>query len=478
MPTLRTLIGCYFAVCAAVAVALPSIDPDLFWHLGVGRAALAGEAITVEPWSWVAGGRPFFPHSIAHDALLALLYDGGGLIAVSLLGALLGWAALLLLDRLTRLVVGADPVLRGAVLLIAALLAAPVWSARAQLYDLLGLLVTLLLLERVRRGGTPRLLLLLPPIAFAWSFLHGAGLLAGASVVAVYLLERLIARDWRGAATLLLSGLAAAVASLFTPLGPSLLLYPVETLISPIQQAVIAEWQPLSIELPSGALLVGLLLVFIAFRLRPSTPRPIVLLALAYGLMAAGSVRALLLAGPLVALLLVPSIAAAIERIATELLRRRGASLAATGLMRGGVVVVLLATAAFGALRLAGSGNPARLAADYPVAAAAALRDEGCTANAVNSYGFGGYLIEATDLVVGHYGAADAFGDPLLADYVTYVSTLRADPAPYLAANKVELAVLPLESALTTHLVATGWSEWFADPTAVVLVAPGADCRR
>ena len=271
MPSLRRLIALLLTTAAVVAAALPSIDPDLFWHLGVGRAALAGELIRTEPWSWAAVGHPFYPHSLAYDALLALFYDRGGLLAVALLGALLGGLSLLLLDRLALAIGVRETIARGAVLFIAAMLAAPIWSARAQLWDLIGLLTVALLLEAHRRAGRHRLLLPLVPLSLAWGLLHGAGLLAGASVGAAYLVDALAARDYLRARALLLAGCAAAVAASAGPLGPSLLLYPFETLVSPVQQASIAEGQPLTVDLPSGALFLALLIVALLVRDRKST---------------------------------------------------------------------------------------------------------------------------------------------------------------------------------------------------------------
>lgn len=477
MPSLRRLVALLLATTAVVAAALPSIDPDLFWHLGVGRAALAGEVIRVEPYSWAAVGRPFYPHSIAHDALLALLYDGGGLLAVALLGALLGALALLLLDRLAVTVGLRDPLARGALLFIAALLAGPVWSSRAQLWDLIGLLAVAILFEMHRRGARGRILLALPAIALAWTLLHGAGLLAGASVGLVYLVDALVARDRARVRALLLAALGAALAASVGPLGPSLLLYPFETLVSPVQQAAIAEWQPLTVELPSGALLVALLVASLLAGQRSDLPRPLTALAIAWGLLAAGSIRYLLLAGPLVALLLVPPLVTVIEARIRALLRRRGSLLVATLGMRRITLGASLLLACFAGVRLAGTDYAAALAAAYPVEGAKAIVARGCDGNTLNSYAFGGYLIEHTDLVVGHYGAADAMGDAALADYLDVIN-LHVDVAEYLDRHAIKVVVLPPDTLLEREIVKLGWPVLFAEPSAVVLVTPTGNCER
>ena len=71
---------------------------------------------TVEPWSWWTAGRPIVAHSWAWDVGRRGHASAGGLVAVSVLGALLSGVAIGLLWWLLRLSAPSVPVVVRALL--------------------------------------------------------------------------------------------------------------------------------------------------------------------------------------------------------------------------------------------------------------------------------------------------------------------------------------------------------------------------
>lgn len=456
-----------------------TIDVDLFWHLRVGEAVLdAGQIPSVERWSWIAEGRVFYPHSWLFDVLLTLLYRAGGVVAIGTFGALLGLPIVYLLYQLARRWRPDLPAAAAATgVLVATLLGAPVWSARAQVLDLLFVLLVLLLIDRSAERRSSRPLLWLPLIALLWANLHGAGILAGAVAGGAVLIERFLRGERQELFPLVVAAAASALAALASPLGVGIFTYPLETLVSPVQQALINEWQAISIDRLGGALIVVLLMSpWLGLFARPVRLSAL-LLALFWGWQSLGSVRYLVFGGPFLALLLIPGAAAAAGSYLGALLRRwrpEGAAMRArVPLFSGLLMAAVLATP-----RLLPAAYEARAATLFPIAAVDYLVERECRGRIVNNYGWGGYLGYRWGEQVGHYGAADAFGDELLRPYFERLHALQRDPGVWLGENGVTLALFRPAEPISQWLAAAGWEPLFADARAALYAAPGSQpCR-
>src|SRR5258706_15530490 len=102
-------------VIAAVLVAFAACvdvlhDPDLFWHLRLGRWILDNHAVPHgELFSFTAQGNHMVAHEWGSEGLFTLLDRAGGLLLVALLMGLVAWSGLIALGLRAR-ARGAGPV--------------------------------------------------------------------------------------------------------------------------------------------------------------------------------------------------------------------------------------------------------------------------------------------------------------------------------------------------------------------------------
>lgn len=170
----------FFAVC------FPLTNTDIWWHLAAGRWIVEqGHLPVVDPFA--LQDRPWIDlHWLFQLGALAVFRLGGpaGLVLVKAALVALGGALLVLAARAPG---------RTSWPLSALLVAAPVclaWPlalARPVVLTLLALALFLLVLERYRQGGRPRVLLWLLPVQALWANAQGGLQLLGPALVAAYL---------------------------------------------------------------------------------------------------------------------------------------------------------------------------------------------------------------------------------------------------------------------------------------------------
>ena len=381
-------------VVVAVAVAAlltwsPARDPDLWWHLATGRAALATHStLPVDPFSFSFAGAPWRYKDLVADVALWSLFAHGGFAALLLLrlgcaaAIALGWR--ILSPRALPLVVAS-----GTTLLLMP------WADRPNLLSLALMPTVLALLERRRFAW-------LVVVSWLWIVLHRAALLgyvllAGRAVELT--LARLGARwprlsivagappppgslgyAWAAAALAPLVGLA-------NPAGRAAYASAVDVAGSDMLRRYIAEWKQLGLAalanrhgLLAAATATALLVrLVVAVRRRQRAPVDgwqLGLLAL-FALLATRSVRWLPyldLACALALLLLVDEARPRSARVATAL------------------AIATVTTLALVARR----GAPFRLGEDAALQPAGAVdfaRAHGLDGPVLHSYEFGGYLL-------------------------------------------------------------------------------------
>jgi len=464
----------------------PALDPDLWWHLALGDRIITSGAIpTIEPWSWWSAGRPILVHSWAWDVGLATVASWAGPLGVSLVGVALGGIAVALawwLLRLTAPAVAAP--IRAPMVVVAAASAVVFWSPRAQLVDVVAVLALTVVLVDYARTGRPQRLVALPVVALVWANLHGsaapAGLVAVLLVGALGMLvgDRLATWPVRPKRPLLLAGLAAVLALCLNPAGPALLTYPLDATVASAFERAIAEWAPPDLSAP-GLLIFRVTLAAAVIALALPARRngdPIVLLmAAAWTLLALGSARFVLIAGPLLAVAIGPVFSSLLPRReaqAEESLEGRG--LAVIRVASGIAIVAILAV---GTTLIAPATQTRLEAAAFPVDATARLQAADCQGRILNAYDWGGYLIRHTDREVGVYGNSPGDVVGLQAD----LEALRVDPRPFLETQDVALALLKADSPLSAWFrSATGWRVALDDGQALLAVRddePGCQIR-
>lgn len=188
----RALLGVRapeLALMAFVAVAgtLTLRAYDLFWHLAAGRWILEHGALPeTDPFRFTSHEEPWVDHEWLFQVLLRgveLLGGVEGLVLARTAAVLLLAATLLLALR------RAGAPAAGAVLVCAAAIlgARPRFMLRPELASLVGTVLLLALLQRARRGASPRPLLLAFPLVVLWANLH-PGVLLAPPVAGAYLI--------------------------------------------------------------------------------------------------------------------------------------------------------------------------------------------------------------------------------------------------------------------------------------------------
>jgi len=391
-----------FAACVDVLD-----DPDLFWHLRLGRWILDHRSVPHhELFSYTAQGNPMTAHEWGSEVFFTAVNSVGGLLAVALVMALVGWSALVALALRSR-ARGAGPVVVAVALLLGARAAEPVLGTRPQVITVALVCWTLLLGERhLARGG--RLVWLLAPIGLVWANLHagfvlgvGALALCAALEAARRVLRRADAAPWARIGSL--GGAVAAMAALacLNPNGPGLYRYVVQTSASE-RAKPITEWHAPNFHDPAN---VGLLVLLASFALllalggRPSLrDLGLAVAGLAASLLAVRNTSlAVALALPAWALML-QQVA---DRFAARRSTRRAASPAAArrpqrpAVVIGGTIVALaLAVDGVVVARAASDASAAGVARVYPSCAAQALHGAGDGVRVFAPYFDSGYLIE------------------------------------------------------------------------------------
>lgn len=446
----------------------PQVDPDVWWHLGIGGEVLAsGDVPRADTVSWLTAGDPFVAHSWLWDVAVRLAYDIGGLTATSVVALPVSAAIVTILWGLARDAAPAVPPLGAAVAVAAGIVAGlPIWTPRAQLWDLLFILACTWLWRRYLRTGHAAPLAIIPLITIAWANLHGSGVLAFPTCLVALAVAIPVGMRWSvwsrpRLRPLVISSVVALATLAINPYGPTIPLYPFDPAVASAFHPAIDEWRSPDFDevglLVMRVLVAGALLVAVALRDRGRDPF-LLLLAAGWTFVALGSVRFILVAGPLLILALLPAVADAVRTWAggswvstpAERTPRGGRAIAWVG---ASFVILVLGVA--GAIQISPARQSAEVAARYPVGAVDRLVEAGCTDRILNAYDWGGYVAFRTGQPVGAYGNSP--GDVVAVEAA--LERLTVDPAPFLEANRVGIVLMRTGSPLDRWLdLAPGWS--------------------
>ena len=498
----RRLFEALFGVALLAMAMVETLDPDMWWHLRTGEYILAQGLPRQDVFSFTVPDHAWITHEWLSQVFMWLVYQAGGLPGLMLVFALL----IALTYWLVYLASEGRPYVAAFVTLLAAIAAAIVWGARPQIFNMLFTAVFVFIVERVRRKKlNPRFLWLMPAVMVVWANAH-SGYLLGVVLLGAYTVGEALQRGLRCSVFTVqfsvfnfqISGdgescggalawpqikeMAAITAVSFlvavlNPNGPTLWIYPFQTLGSPAMQQYIQEWQSPNFHaalfwpFAAMALLGALALVF-----SPKRPSFTDLL-LYFGPAAAGFLSARHI--PLFTIMAAPIIA----RHITGILRQtRFASLAAesdpahearptrslTILNWAVLLVAILGASAWALVKI--DNNQAAIARIYPVAAVDFLEEAGLAqAPGYNSYNWGGYLIWR-GLPVFIDGRADVYGDDFIFYYLKTFE-LQEDWRQPLDDYNVAYVIMETGSPLNTLLAASGeWQEAYADDVAQIFI--------
>lgn len=447
--TLRALIVTAYAVCGGLMV----MQDDSWWHLRCGKLIVESGAVPLtDPFSFTFPGAHWPNHEWLAQALMYAVYYVGGLPGLNLLGALVAGATGMML-----IAAMSGPMERR---LILCLLILP-WfvaamSARPQIFTLLGLATTLALLSRDRLWP-------LPPLFLLWANLHGAVALGG--LLMVVALGATLAFERSRFPRLLFVTVLCGGATLLTPLGTELLLFPLHS-VGRLKQLGLSEWMAPGFRQWEHLYFWALLLVFLVWagirvrRARRWNARLFTTLAVVFSLLAIMSARNI----PL--FLIVASVAASwlmpINRRRPLLDYSR----------KNGATVTLSIGATVGVLFMAYSTPWQRL--DWrPLsnAAIAALRE--CPQRLFTTYNTGGYVLWFTPE---RQVFVDSRQDPYPIEFLRDVcATQRSgDYAAFFQQHDVQAAFVETHWPLANRLLEDGWRPLYRDDRWLIALAPAS----
>jgi hypothetical protein len=244
------------------------VEGDTFWHTAVGERILdTYHWPTTNYYSFTAPNSAWLAYEWLGEVLMAAASRLGGPQALMALLTVLVAMIVVLLYYSAILASGNPKSAFAATALVLPLLGS-CFSVRPQLLGYIFLLITLICLERYRRGA-PMSLWLLPLVFVLWVNTHGTFAL-GLAAMAIYGLAglkdfhmgRLEGRAWlprQRAHLALVFGLCVA-ALLVNPYGPHLLQYELGITAQPVNLTYFQEWQPLAFNESFGIWFLVLLL--------------------------------------------------------------------------------------------------------------------------------------------------------------------------------------------------------------------------
>jgi hypothetical protein len=241
-----------------IADARQATDPDLWGHVLWGRELLAhGSLPPGNPYSYSAPNFRWLRHEWLSEVLMAAMFDALGPIGLKLL-KFACTAGTICFVASAESECGAPAMWQATVLLVVALILAPVMQFRPQIFDFLSLSAIIALLSRHNWRGSAPLWLAIPIVAI-WSNLHG-GFFVGIVVMGVYgatvLLADILGRAGpRRALGIIAITTAAAVSTLCTFLIPparDTWYTLVRSIMNPMTHYAIEDWKPLITALTSA----------------------------------------------------------------------------------------------------------------------------------------------------------------------------------------------------------------------------------
>jgi hypothetical protein len=342
-------------VAAGVGLS-PLSDNSFLTHLATGRLIVDDWHIPrSDPYSFTANGEPWVVQSWLASLVYGLADEVGGLDAVRLVMGGLTVAIFAVVWRLTRPVASLVP--RVAIVAIVVGVGAGEWSERPLLIGLVALALTVLAADG---GLDPRWLL---PVGWVWLNSHGSFPLGVAFLVVAALGRRLDGGGWEPEARALRWLGGGLLLGAVNPLGPRLLLFPLELLGRQDVLREVIEWQaPGFEEAGQRVFLLQVALAVLALARRPS---------LRSGLLLAVFLVAALLGARNVAvasLVLVPVLVAGAPSIGTLRSATRGGVSRVLAAVGGAALVLAVA---------ASLGQPALELEAYPVALLDRLEEDG-----------------------------------------------------------------------------------------------------
>jgi hypothetical protein len=235
----------------AIADARQHSDPDLWGHVLWGRELLAhGSLPHNNPYSYSAPGFPWLRHEWLSEVVMAAMFDTFGPLGLKLL-KFACTAGTICFVASAESETGAPVTWQAAILLVVALILAPVMQFRPQLFDFLLLSTIIALLARHNWRGSAPLWIAIPIVAI-WSNFHGGffiGLLAmgsyGAATTVLDIFAGLGPRRGLGVLAITAAAAASTLCTFLIPPARDTWYTLIHEITNPMTRTTMADWKPL-----------------------------------------------------------------------------------------------------------------------------------------------------------------------------------------------------------------------------------------
>jgi hypothetical protein len=475
---------------ASMAARVP-LDTDMWWHIRTGEVSLSThQPLVMDTFSYTRAGQPWVNHSWLAQILLAFLYQKLSFYGLTLYIVVLSMLTIGLLFFLLE----GHPFIKAMLIIFGSAVVSTIWSPRPQLFTLLFLCLLVFVVTRYREGKV-RWVWWIPLLFTLWGNLHG-GYFTGILFLGSTLLGMLYDRIFDSSSVetfkekflhLLTVTLLSIPALLINPNGIQILKVPFATVGVNILRNFIDEWaspdfhQPL--QLLFLAIFLGTMFLLAVNQNRKSAAVLIPLFG--FSLLAFYAKRNI---APLMIVLL-PVLAAelnawlsglSISNQLSDLLvkpeyywKMRDENPLPMRIVNL-LLIFIIGLVALG--KFVYVSHPvvvnAYLKQDTPVEAYQKMGSLDFTGNVLNEYGWGGYQIEFyPQNPVFVDGRTDLFGDDGIGQWM---QLMRADGdfEKILDRYKINVVLLKPERMLVQALKTMGWTEEYADQTAVLLLRP------
>jgi len=476
----------------SMAVRMP-MDSDMWWHLKAGEATLAsGNIYRTDTFSSTRTGVSWINHSWLSQVLMAFLLRVGKFTALSIW---VGVCAVVSLG-LVFLQMDGHPLLRGAVLILAAMVSSVVWSPRPQIMSLVLLaLVSWILFSY--RNNRKRIYLVGIPLIFAlWGNLHAGyvlGLIYLGAFICGELLDKILLRDdkeglsWKEIGIVALSTLLGFVLVIANPFGLAMWKIPFNTIGIETLQNLINEWASPDFHQAFQQPILWMLLGLVgALGISGKTLRGYRLIPILFFAWAALVARRNF--GPF-AIVSAPALAEQLSSVLGTWITKARTSFPAIekifqsaerskqdfnptvrNLLNAALIMLLLAVGVVKTVQVNRPELVSRTEREiYPAGAVEWFKTQEQSFRVFNDYNWGGYLIyHLPEVPVFVDGRTDLYGDEILNDYLA-VMQVEDNWEEVLQKYSLNMLLLRKDSCLSRNAILQGWTVVYRDELAVLL---------
>ncbi|MBN2085654.1 MAG: hypothetical protein JW748_10575 [Anaerolineales bacterium] len=478
--TIRRLVIALAFIGIFIMAVRPMIDSDTWWHLRTGQWIVEHQELPeVDRFSLTRGGVPWYYPGWLSQIIMVQAYAAGGLAALNLMFA----AVILLSFVLVFFSMEGNGFAVALVLVFSAGASEIYWSARPQLFTLLFSAACFLILSKFL-WGNKNALWILPLIMALWVNMH-PGFAVGFILIGiafagqgVAFLARRESRPEAGRRLLWLGGilLSCLAAAALNPRGPAVLAYPFQTVSIRFLQNFIQEWQAPDFHYVEAQLFLILFMftwTVIAFSPKKLEADDFFFLAIVgyMGFLAWRNTNLLSIVAPAIILRYGQPL---LEKLLPDWNPDHPVTRVQSAVHTGAVTVLAAAALIYGIAGLSPDSLQAAVRRQMPVAAVEHLAAHPVPGGLFNSYNFGSYLLwMLPQSPVFVDGRTDLYTDEILDQYLIVVRG-QEGWSEILERWQIRVVFVEPSMPILNALQAEGWTVYYEDSQAVILLHPGS----